>query len=242
MLCDIDARGLAEAADKLQAGSVQADVSLKGDLEKALQATRERLGKLHILVNNAGVGGGSRYGSWTDAGWSWVLDVNLRATVWGIELFGPLLEEHGQGGHIVNTASVTGLFPQSSSPYCVTKYAVVALSEALRRELAPRRIGVSVLCPGLVRTGLADSDRNAPERFRQQDLGLGSPDYVKLVRAALVVGGVDPAYVGDLVVQGIQGNWPYIFTDLESEAKIEERFAAIRQSFDRLRAQSSLPE
>ena len=157
MLCDIEAEALAKAVEELKRTNadvegVRADVSLKAELKAAAEATIARYGKVHILVNNAGVGGAGPYGAWTDGGWDWTIGVNLMAVVWGIEIFGPLLEQHGEGGHIVSTASIAGLISRDSTPYNVTKYGVVALSEGLRFELAPRGIGVSVLCPGFVRT------------------------------------------------------------------------------------------
>ena len=170
MLCDIEEAALAAALEKLRLTNadvegVRADISLKGELAAAAEATLARYGKVHILVNNAGVGGGGPYGMWSDAAWDWTLGVNLRAVVWGIEIFGPLIERHGEGGHIVSTASIAGLVSNGSIAYNVSKYGVVALSEGLRLELAPRGIGVSVLCPGFIRTQIVDSGRNLPERF-----------------------------------------------------------------------------
>ena len=170
MLCDIEEPALAAALEKLRSTNadidgVQADISLKGELAAAADATLARYGKVHILVNNAGVGGGGPYGMWSDAAWDWTLGVNLRAVIWGIEIFGPLIERHGEGGHIVSTASIAGLISGGSIAYNVSKYGVVALLEGLRLELAPRGIGVSVLCPGFIRTQIVDSARNLPERF-----------------------------------------------------------------------------
>src|SRR5208283_826475 len=170
MLCDIEDAALARAVEGLKrtnadVDGVRADVSLKQELKAAADATIARYGKVHILVNNAGVGGGAPYGAWTDAAWDWTIGVNLMAVVWGIEIFGPLIESHGEGGHIVSTASIAGLISYDSTPYNVTKYGVVALSEGLRGELAPRGIGMSVLCPGFIRTHIMDSRRNLPRRF-----------------------------------------------------------------------------
>ena len=170
VLCDIEDGALKKAIDDLRKTNadvegVKADVSLKSELEAAANATLARYGKVHILVNNAGVGGGGSYRSWTDASWQWTLGVNLMAVIWGVEIFGPLIESHGEGGHVVSTASIAGLISNSANPYNVTKYGVVALSEGLRAEMAPRGIGVSVLCPGFIRTHIADSARNLPARF-----------------------------------------------------------------------------
>jgi NAD(P)-dependent dehydrogenase (short-subunit alcohol dehydrogenase family) len=244
MLCDIEEEALAKAIEGLKrtnadVDSVKADVSLKPELKAAADATIARYGKVHILVNNAGVGGGGPYGAWTEAGWNWTLGVNLMAAIWGIEIFGPLIEQHGEGGHIVSTASIAGLISGGGNvTYNVSKYGVVALSEGLRAELAPRGIGVSVLCPGFIRTRIMDSLRNLPERFpRPSDERLAamrSSDMFKFIQER-ISHGIDPAYVGELVREGIENDWPYIFTDLEFEPSIEGRFAAIKQGFDRIR-------
>src|SRR5262245_39659722 len=171
MLCDIEEQALAKAVADLKltnadVDGVRADVSLKDELRAAADAAVARYGKVHILVNNAGVGGGGiDYSQWTDAGWNWVLGVNLMSVIWGIEIFGPLIEKHGEGGQIVSTASIAGLISGSGSPYNVSKYGVVALSEGLRATLASRGIGVSVLCPGFIRTQITNSRRNVPQRF-----------------------------------------------------------------------------
>jgi NAD(P)-dependent dehydrogenase (short-subunit alcohol dehydrogenase family) len=243
MLCDVEESALAAALEKLRLTNadvegVRADVSLKGELAAAAEATLARYGKVHVLVNNAGVGGGAPYGSWSDAEWDWTLGVNLRAVIWGIEIVGPLIERHGEGGHIVSTASIAGLISNGSGAYNVSKYGVVALSEGLRPELASRGIGVSVLCPGFIRTQIVDSGRNLPERFagkvgRPPDTGPRA-ERIKYFRDRIAQG-IDPLYVGELVREGIENDWPYIFTDNEFEPFIEGRFAAIRQGFDRIR-------
>jgi NAD(P)-dependent dehydrogenase (short-subunit alcohol dehydrogenase family) len=243
MLCDIEEEALAKAVADLKltnadVDSVRADVSLKAELQAAAGATVARYGKIHILVNNAGVGGGGGYGRWTDASWNWTLSVNLMSVIWGIEIFGPLIEAHGEGGQIVSTASIAGLISGANPSYNVTKYGVVALSEGLRVTLAPRAIGVSVLCPGFVRTQIMNSRRNVPQRFAGalEDLPTEGPraEFVKVLNER-VSKGIDPLYVGQLVREGIENDWPYIFTDTEFEPLIDDRFAAIKQGFDRIR-------
>ena len=242
MLCDIEQDALDRALGGLRATNAnvsgfRADVSLKDDLRAAAEATLEAYGEIHILVNNAGVGGGGGYGAWTDASWDWTLGVNLMAVIWGVEIVGPLIERHGQGGHIVNTASIAGMISGSGNAYNVSKYGVVALSEGLRNELAPRNIGVSVLCPGFIRTRIVDSNRNRPERFA--DSARAAPPeeaarWLSQVRER-VDQGIDPLYVGELVREGIENDWAYIFTDIEFEPVIEARFAGIKAGFDRVR-------
>ncbi len=243
MLCDIEEAALQRAVADLKrtnadVDSVRADVSLKGELQSAADATVARYGKVHILVNNAGVGGGRGYGFWTDASWNWTLGVNLMSVIWGFEIFGPLIEVHGEGGQIVSTASIAGLIAAMPPSYNVTKYGVVALSEGLRVALAPRGIGVSVLCPGVIRTQIMNSRRNVPQRFGSavEDLPTEGPlaDLVKEM-SERISKGIDPLYVGELVREGIENDRPYIFTDNEFEPLVDERFAAIKQGFDRIR-------
>jgi NAD(P)-dependent dehydrogenase (short-subunit alcohol dehydrogenase family) len=163
------------------------------------------------------------------------------ATIWGIEIFGPLIEQHGEGGHIVSTASIAGLISGQSNAYNVSKYGVVALSEGLRRELAPRGIGVSVLCPGFIRTQIMNSRRNLPKRFdgAVQALPTSGPfaEHINMIRER-VSQGIDPLYAGELVREGVENDWPYIFTDLEFEPMVEARFAAIKQGFDQIRGRN----
>ena len=240
MLCDIDDAALAKAVEGLKntnadVDGVKADVSLKAELKAAAEATIARYGKVHILVNNAGVGGAGPYGVWTDAEWDWTIGVNLMSVVWGIEIFGPLLEQHGEGGHIVSTASIAGLISRQSMPYNVAKYGVVALSEGLRFELAPRGIGVSVLCPGFIRTHIMNSHRNLPQRFSPATpIPAQFEEQIKMMNER-IANGIDPAYVGELVREGVEKNWRYIFTDAEFEPVIEARFAAIKEGFDKIR-------
>ena len=241
MLCDIEAPALDAAVAKLRATNadvdgVLADVSLKAQLQAAADATIARYGKVHILVNNAGVGGGGAYPNWSEAAKSWTIGVNLTSVVDGFAIFGPLIESHGEGGQIVSTASIAGLISGSSSAYSISKYGVVALCEGLRRELAPKGIGVSVLCPGIINTRILDGGRNLPDRFkaaaRKPDAALDVS--LEGLRGRLAEG-IDPLYVGELVREAIEGDWPYIFTDAEFEPFIEARFAAIKEGFDRIR-------
>ncbi|HZZ89788.1 MAG TPA: SDR family NAD(P)-dependent oxidoreductase [Caulobacteraceae bacterium] len=248
MMCDIEKGALDSAVAELKrtnadVDAVVADVSLKAQLQAAADATIARYGEVHIVHNNAGVTGGGGYGAWNDASWSWTIGVNLMAVIWGVEIFGPLIERHGQGGHIVNTASIAGMISGSGNPYNVTKYGVVALSEGLRVELAPRGIGVSVLCPGFIRTHIIDSQRNLPDRFAGA-VAPPAPGGQEAIATWLgnvrdrVAGGIDPLYVGELVREGIEEDWPYIFTDNEFEPAIDARFAGIKAGFDRVRGRT----
>jgi len=246
MLCDIEQQALDTAVATLKRTNadvegVIADVSLKPALQAAADATIARFGRVDILVNNAGVGGGGNYGSWTDSGWNWVIGVNLLSVIWGVEIFGPLIEAHGDGGQIVSTASIAGMVALTGPSYDVTKYGVVALSEGLRPTLAPRGIGVSVLCPGFIRTNIMDSGRNIPPRFdiKVEPLPTEGPGAEFAQRATeLIANGIDPLYVGELVCEAIQNDWPYVFTDTDFEPLIDMRFAGIKAGFDRIRTRT----
>jgi NAD(P)-dependent dehydrogenase (short-subunit alcohol dehydrogenase family) len=249
MMCDIDAGALEAAVAGLkrtnaEVEGVKADVSLKEELQAAAEVTLARYGEVHIVHNNAGVhagigGGGSYATGWSETGWDWTFAVNLHAVIWGVEIFGPLIERHGQGGHIVNTASVAGLISGSANAYDVSKYGVVALSEGLRVELAQHGIGVSVLCPGVIRTNIVDCARNLPARFAGARPASAAMPAARIEGLrALLAGGIDPLYVGELVREAIEGDWPYIFTDTEFESYIDTRFANIKAGFDRIRGRT----
>lgn len=249
MLADIEKAALERAVETLKrtnadVDGVVADVSVKGALEEAAARTIDRFGKVHILVNNAGVTGEGPLLNSTQAGWDWVLGVNLWSVIYGFQIFTPLIMKHGEGGHIVSTASIAGMIAGGGGApqYNVTKYGVVALSESTRVELSAHNIGVSVLCPGFIRTNILDAARNLPGRFA----GANTRDFanvpandpamqiVEMMRQR-IAGGIDPLYVGELVREAIEANELYIFTDNEFEAAIDGRFAEIKKAFDRIR-------
>jgi NAD(P)-dependent dehydrogenase (short-subunit alcohol dehydrogenase family) len=154
-----------------EAVGVRADVAKAEDVDRAAAAAKSAFGAVHLLFNNAGVAGGGGY-LWESSlkDWKWILGVNLMGVVHGIRSFVPLMLEHGGEGHVVNTASAAGLV---SSPlmgaYNASKHAVVTLSETLHHELrlANARIGVSVLCPAYVPTGISRSERNRPSELAE---------------------------------------------------------------------------
>lgn len=251
MLADIEKTALDKAVESLKrtnadVDGVVADVSLKGAIEDAAAKTLARFGKVHIVVNNAGVGGEGRFANSTPGGWDWVIGVNLWGVIYGFQTFVPLIKQHGEGGHIVSTASMAGMIPGAGAQYAVTKFGVVALSEALRLELAGDNIGVSVLCPGFIRTNIMDSGRNLPERFAGTNVrpmtDWKAPNAAEAAMIATVreriAGGIDPLYVGELVREAIEGNELYIFTDTEFEPIFDMRIAEIKRGFDRIRART----
>jgi NAD(P)-dependent dehydrogenase (short-subunit alcohol dehydrogenase family) len=244
MLSDIDADRLDEAVATLKAADADVDgivtnVSVKAEIKRAADATIARFGKVHILGNNAGMTGAGDYGTWHDAEWDWLIKVNLMSTVWGIEIFGPLIEAHGEGGHIVNTASLAGIIASTTPAYDATKFGVVALSEDLRPKLAERGIGVSVLCPGVVRTqSLANARaimaKHAPDIPKA--LSNPEPNERELAMVELMKAAIEPVSVGEMVVDAIRNDWSHIFTNANAAPRIEARFDMIRQGLDRAKA------
>ncbi len=166
MLADIEPEALERAVGglrerQIRAEGVVADVASRASLQAAAEATVAAFGKVHVVCNNAGVGAGGPMEQVTPSDWDWVIDVNLKGVVYGMEAFALLIAAHGEGGHFVNTASLAGMVsPPGMEPYCATKFAVVAMSEGWREQLAAKNIGVSVLCPGFVKTRINESRRN----------------------------------------------------------------------------------
>jgi NAD(P)-dependent dehydrogenase (short-subunit alcohol dehydrogenase family) len=243
MLADIEKDALDQAVRKLKdtraVDGVVVDVAQAASVEAAAEKTLARFGKVHVLVNNAGVGGEGRLGHTTKKGWDWVVGVNLMGVVHGFQTFVPLIARHGEGGHVVSTASMAGIITGTGAQYAVTKHAVVALSEAARPELAAEGIGVSVLCPGFIRTGIMESTRRQLAEHvgevRTAPMDEGTAAIVAMVQSR-IAGGLDPLYVGQLVREGIEADELYIFTDDEFEPMFDQRVQGIKQAFARIRA------
>lgn len=213
-------------ADGFRAIGIVTDTSDYDSVKAMAAQATEEFGDIHFLFNNAGVGGGGPMLEPDDMDvWDWTLGVNLFGVVHGIKAFGSAMVAHGQDCHIVNTASMAGLLPTPGlGAYTVSKYAVVAMSETLALETADTNLGVSVLCPGFVRTGIAESDRNMPEplakRFQER------ADDVEMMRAVmseLVSGGLPPAKVADVIVDAVKRDRFYILPHPEFGAQVSAR-------------------
>lgn len=243
MLADIEQGALDAAVAELRGAGLEVrgvacDVADAASLERAAAATQAAFGKVHLLCNNAGVGGGSGIDDIALDTWRWVLDVNLMGVVNGLHAFLPLLRAHGEGGHVVNTASMAGMLSGLGfGPYSASKFAVVSLSEALAAQLRPLGIGVTVLCPGFVRTRISDSGRNRPERYgTTQPLDPASPAGQLTAQVAdLVRAGLDPEGVAAQVLDAVREDDLYVFTHHGPEwrAMLEARFAGILAAMDK---------
>jgi NAD(P)-dependent dehydrogenase (short-subunit alcohol dehydrogenase family) len=209
-------------------------------VERAARATFDAFGRVHVVCNNAGVAAGGGIDHILLDNWRWVIDVNLMGVLHGIKSFLPHIRAHGEGGHIVNTASMAGMQGGLGfSPYAASKFAVVSMSEGLALQLEPHGIGVSVLCPHFVRTRIGESGRNRPERYGQsQPLDPASPAAAMVAEIARQIrAGLEPAAVAARVLSAIRDDELYIFTHPGMRAEVEPRFAAILAALDKVPAQ-----
>ncbi|HEY2071769.1 MAG TPA: SDR family NAD(P)-dependent oxidoreductase [Rhizomicrobium sp.] len=237
VLADIDEKAAKAAAEQLASEQIKAvpvvcDVTDRANVRAAALEAVAAFGKIHVVCNNAGVAVGGPIGTVKDRDWDWIIDVNLKGVVYGTETFTPLIRSHGEGGHFVNTASMAGMIgPAGLEPYTATKFAVVAMSEGWSQQLAADNIGVSVLCPGFVKTRIHESGRARQDKYggtgEVDALGNGPSN-----AAQMVLSGIDPDVVGARVVEAIQNNELYIFTHPGMRDFVQMRFAAIMAGFD----------
>jgi NAD(P)-dependent dehydrogenase (short-subunit alcohol dehydrogenase family) len=246
VVADIDVKAATRAVetlagDQVKAVPVECDVTERDAVRRAALEAVAAFGKVHVVCNNAGVAVGGPLGTVRERDWDWILDVNLKGVVYGVETFFPLIRSHGEGGHFVNTASMAGMIsPPGLEPYCATKFAVVAMSEGWAAQLAPLNIGVSVLCPGFVRTLIHESGRARQDKYGgvgDVDPGVGA---TRDEAAKNVLSGIDPDVVGARVLEAVQAGDLYIFTHPMMRAYVEARFQAILAGFDAADKSSAL--
>ena len=241
-LADIEQAALAKALGELQADENRVrgfvcDIADRASLQKAADAAIAAFGRVHVVCNNAGVGrrpGGIE--ELSERQWNWVLSVNLMGVVHGIAVFLPHMRKHGEGGHFLNTASMAGMLGQpQDGPYSASKAAVVGISETLFYELRGSNIGVSVLCPGFARTGIALSERNQPAELTSDaktPLSEAGAAHAALIRAA-VDNGIEPAEVAARALQGIVEGDLYVFTHPDMRPMLNKRLARINAAYDK---------
>ena len=219
VIADIRQDHIDEALDffekKQQARRVHAvrlDVTDRGAMAVAADETERKFGKVHVLINNAGVDCNGPFKQATYDDWDYGLNVNFGGMLNGVQTFVPRILKHGEGGHIVSTASLAGLIPMrgEAAMYGAAKAAVIAFMEATRNELAADNIGVSVLCPGGFKTRIHESGQNRPERFR------GNSGFVDaeatLAKRQVSDQWSDPLWAGEVVKRGVLNNELYLMT------------------------------
>ena len=230
-----------ETNRKGQAHFLKLDVTDREAYAAAADEAERVFGKVHVLCNNAGIGISSEVSKASYKDWDWGIDVNLTGVFNGVHVMLPRIRSHGEGGHIVNTASMGGILQYSrSGVYVTTKFAVVGLSEALRFELEGEPIGVSAFCPGGVRTNIREWEKTRPERFTDagdaDGKASGGPppggpprgfNVSEEVMATLNAMSWNPHEVGEMVLKGIREDALYIFTSSEFRPGLTERFEAM---------------
>ncbi|MEM0955677.1 MAG: SDR family NAD(P)-dependent oxidoreductase [Pseudomonadota bacterium] len=240
VLADIDAAQLEMARQDLTSAGIPVlaltlDVAKLEQWQQVAEQAVSHFGQLHMLVNNAGVAGtAGGFDNTDEAEWRWAVDVNLLGVAFGTQTVVPLIKAHGEGGWIVNVASMAGFGPlPGAAPYSATKAAVVAMSEGWRMELAPNNIKVSVLCPGFVNTRIYASGRNKPHQ-RANSAGSDSPsrDERAAFIESVVTSGMEVNVVGERVVEALRADEQYIFTHPNYRDSVKARWKAVDAAFE----------
>lgn len=239
VLADVEDEALAAAKAEVEALGVTAlavktDVTDEESVADLCSATLEAFGEVHILCNNAGVGGGGLIKNQQLVDWKWVIDVSLWGVINGLHHFLPHLIE-AEDSHVVSTASVAGLMAVPGlAPYNAAKYGVVAIMETLHHEMMrdeEANLGVSVLCPGVVRTNIATAQRNRPEHLRRQKGESGSnaakaPEEARKRNSAIAAAlenGMEPSDVASQVVNAIYDRRFWVLSHPELLGEINHR-------------------
>ncbi|MFW2335322.1 SDR family NAD(P)-dependent oxidoreductase [Ilumatobacter sp.] len=207
--------------------AVPTDVSRRDDVDALARSTIERFGGVHIVCNNAGVAGAGDPWFGPIEAWEWTFGVNLWGVVYGVRAFLPHLV--ADGGHIVNTASMAGLYAGLSPVYDATKHGVVALTESLHHamQMAGAGVGVSCLCPGWVKTGILESERNWPDGLGELPESAAGAEVSRNYVKRAIDEGMQPAAVADLVVDAIRTDRYWIFPHPEWVEIAMDRFHRI---------------
>ena len=233
VLADLDAAALQRAQAELEgAGAtvfgVQTDVTSLDSVQVLAAAARQRFGAVHIICNNAGVAPFGELHQASHRDWVFTMNVNFWGVVHGVETFVPILIEQGQGGWVINTASMAGLVGMRwLGIYCASKFAVVGLTESLARELPPHKIGVSVLCPMIVDTGINENT----VRMRPDDLR-NAEELPPLPPANMAGGVIKAEEVARRVVRAVDRGDFYILTHPEQREFLRRRAAKIDAMFE----------
>lgn len=235
VLADIEAAALDDAAREVGSSgaptlAVRTDVSKGSDVEALAKATLDRFGAVHVVCNNAGVALSGLTWMHTVSDWEWILGVNLWGVIHGVRVFTPILLAQGGEAHIVNTASLAGLFSgPGQAIYNVTKHGVVTLSETLHQELrmVGATVGVSVLCPGFVSTRIIDAVRNRPTDLADTAPRPPGFEVMEEFGRHLIASGSAPAMIADRVFDAIRDERFYVLPHPEWKDQIRTRMENI---------------
>jgi NAD(P)-dependent dehydrogenase (short-subunit alcohol dehydrogenase family) len=221
-------RSLGRASQVL---TTELDVTDRAGFARAADEAFTKLGAVHVLVSNAGVGIAGPIATATFDDWDFGLNVNLGGTVNGLTLFLPRMIAQGTGGHIVTTSSLSAFSPSPRNAviYATAKAALVAMSEAMRDELADHHIGVSVLLPGPFKTNIREAGRNRPPRFRQHSGYTAEEE--RLAQREDAPDWSDPLDAGRMVVDAIRNDRLYVITHGEYKGWAETKFEVILAAY-----------
>lgn len=237
VLADVQPDALDTAVKSFESGNVpvlgfRCDVADPASVDALAEAAYARFGAVNVLCNNAGVAPGGLVWESTLEDWKWCLGVNVHGVIHGLRSFIPRMLAGGQEGHIVNTASVAGLLsPPGMGIYCVSKHAVVTMTECLHHDLATKtdRVHASVLCPAYVPTGISDSERNRPAELRNAPREMSADDLAReeALKHAVKSGRITADDVADRVFAAIRDEQFYILTHPKIKGAIETRMQDI---------------
>jgi len=218
------------ALDNPRAMGVEADVSSRRDLARAAEAVEAKFGVVSLLFNNAGVNLFQTIEESSYDDWDWLMGVNLDGPINGVMTFVPRMIRAGQGGYVVNTASMAAFLAAGvCGIYNTSKFAVRGLSESLRASLAPHGIGVSVLCPGLVKSYIYASDEVRPAALRAGAKPVNTENVKRLAQVHEF--GMEPDVIAARVLEAIAEDRFHIFTHPEFKDELGEVFGEIMQDF-----------
>jgi NAD(P)-dependent dehydrogenase (short-subunit alcohol dehydrogenase family) len=207
--------------------AIEVDVTDRAAMARAADAVDAAFGRIDILVNNAGVGIEGPFSEASYADWDFGIGVNLGGVINGLMTFVPRIRAGGRGGHVVNTASLAGMvwMPSFMAIYATAKAGVIALTEAMRDDLARDDIGATVLCPGPVRSRIHELGQNRPERFTASEAFTAAAQ--KLGRRQVSDLWMEPEEVGRMVLKAILENQLYVITHGEWRGAVQARHDAI---------------
>jgi NAD(P)-dependent dehydrogenase (short-subunit alcohol dehydrogenase family) len=204
--------------------AIRLDVTDREAFARAADEAERVFGKVHVVCNNAGINLFVPIEECTYNDWDWVMGVNFGGVVNGIQTFVPRIRKHGEGGHIVNTASMAAFLPSPQAGiYSASKFAIRGLSESLRFSLYQYNIGVSVFCPGLINSVIYESEKVRPQRFASPGNTAKSQKTMDIL-PELHKKGMEPEEVGEKVLAGIRRNALYIFSHPEFKEELREIF------------------
>jgi NAD(P)-dependent dehydrogenase (short-subunit alcohol dehydrogenase family) len=252
VIADIDPNSIDKQVSRLKSegypveGKVT-DVTSESSVRELAEFTKTKFGNIHILCNNAGIGGGAADDKslWeaSISDWKWVLDINVWGVIHGIRVFTPLMLAHGEEGHIINTASKAGLI-FGTSLYSTSKHTVIALTEALYAQLKQvnSKLVVSVLCPGAVNTNLnsnsnrirpvdTKSDENENSNLSNQDKTIQSKNFMSTYQSTVqtrMAAGKEPSEIAEMLMQGLENGDFYIMPSRLEDAVVDERYKNIQ--------------